>query len=747
VGKATAAVVVTPYTVTYDGNAQTATVTSITGVCGETGGTVGTVSVSGTTHTNANNGVPYNDTWTFTPTVNYNTITTGNTITDTINKATPTFSNLTGSQTVSCGTASISLAGQLSAGAGPTQVSPVGQMATIKINGVNTTSTGFTGKAGNFSATVDTSALPAGTYTITYHYGDDGANFNAAPDDASTKLTVNNCNVETTTSVTSSKNASTYGDNVMFTATVTATSGSNPPAGTVQFVIDGSNFGAPVGLGACSPSTTTTACAPVSTAGLHASGSPHSVHAIYTHTGNFTDSTGDLSPGQTVQPKTLTALIIGNPTRLYNCGMTATLTLSNFQLNDLVGTESFTVNQTAGTYDSKDVLAAMTVTASLAPGNFSPVGATQASDYNLPTTASGPGHITPADASISVTPYTSATTKYDCNYHMATGTATGCDGDLNALFNFSGTSHKDAGDYPTDSWTFNAGHTNPNYNSASSIIDDSIAKADVTFNVSGYSVTYNCLEHKATGTVHINAVAAHTDTVYYNDSTGNYNNSSTTVTDEIKKANAIINITSYNVTYDYNSHTATGTATGVCGGENLLSLGDTLDLTGTTHTLPGDYNDPWSFTDVTGNYNNASGTLDTLSLPHDIIHYGDCLSPWGPNGVIFQPINVDGSSVFKQGSTVPVKFTVCDASGAPISNAAAVFGPANTTLVMLSKVRGTINPVNETMDTIDVPTTAWRFSSGQWIFNLATKNLQAGYTYYFRINLLYGEIDFHFGVK
>ena len=55
IAKATATVVVTPYTcatTTYDGHPHTATVTSITGVNGESGATVGTVDVSKTTHTN-----------------------------------------------------------------------------------------------------------------------------------------------------------------------------------------------------------------------------------------------------------------------------------------------------------------------------------------------------------------------------------------------------------------------------------------------------------------------------------------------------------------------------------------------------------------------------------------------------------------------------------------------------------------------------------------------------------------------
>jgi hypothetical protein len=75
----------------------------------------------------------------------------------------------------------------------------------------------------------------------------------------------------------------------------------------------------------------------------------------------------------------------------------------------------------------------------------------------------------------------------------------------------------------------------------------------------------------------------------------------------VSKATATINVTSYNVIYDGNPHTATGTATGV-GGANLNA---DLNLTGTTHTAIGNYtSDSWTFTDATGNYNNASGTID-----------------------------------------------------------------------------------------------------------------------------------------
>jgi large repetitive protein len=231
---------VTPYTVTYDGSAHTAAVTSITGVCTETGNTVGTVDVSNTTHTNA--GTYSSDYWTFAGTTNYNSITVHQTITDKINMATPSFSGLTASQTISCGTLSISLAGKLSAGAGPTQVAPVGQMVTITVDGTGATSTAIAGNAGNFSATVDTHAVPAGTHTITYHYGGDSTNFNAAVDNTSTSLTVNDCIVNTTLTVAAASGE--CGGTVNLSATLTKTSDSSFVSGkTITFTLNNITVG------------------------------------------------------------------------------------------------------------------------------------------------------------------------------------------------------------------------------------------------------------------------------------------------------------------------------------------------------------------------------------------------------------------------------------------------------------------------------------------------------------------------
>ena len=74
----------------------------------------------------------------------------------------------------------------------------------------------------------------------------------------------------------------------------------------------------------------------------------------------------------------------------------------------------------------------------------------------------------------------------------------------------------------------------------------------------------------------------------------------------LSKADPIVTVTPYSVTYDGAAHTATGTAKGVLN-ENLSGL----LLTGTTHTAAGTYTaDPWTFTDSTGNYNNTAGSVN-----------------------------------------------------------------------------------------------------------------------------------------
>jgi len=130
------------------------------------------------------------------------------------------------------------------------------------------------------------------------------------------------------------------------------------------------------------------------------------------------------------------------------------------------------------------------------------------------------------------------------------------------------------------------------------------------------------------------------------------------------------------------------------------------------------------------------------------IGYGTCTGS-NPGGVILPPINSDGTSVYKRqgGSTIPVKFTVCDANGNPISDPSAVFAGTGGQLTMLSDVRGQVETINEVGGT-DIPDAAFRWAGGIWIFNMATNNLQSGHQYTFRINLKNGSgIQFVIGIK
>ena len=90
---------------------------------------------------------------------------------------------------------------------------------------------------------------------------------------------------------------------------------------------------------------------------------------------------------------------------------------------------------------------------------------------------------------------------------------------------------------------------------------------------------------------------------------------------------------------------------------------------------------------------------------------------------------------------------MCGASGASISNPAAVFVGTGGSLTMLSAVRGTVTIVNEDAAT-DIPDAAFRWdaSGQQWIFNMATNNLTSGNTYIFRINLAYAPASINFVV-
>lgn len=94
---------------------------------------------------------------------------------------------------------------------------------------------------------------------------------------------------------------------------------------------------------------------------------------------------------------------------------------------------------------------------------------------------------------------------------------------------------------------------------------------------------------------------------------------------------------------------------------------------------------------------------------------------------VLPPVNADGSSVFKLGSTVPVKFQLTGAS-AGITNLSA--------RLYLQRVgAGATGGVLEAISTSNATTgNLFRYDGGQYIFNLNTKTLSAG-MYQLRIDL------------
>ena len=142
---------------------------------------------------------------------------------------------------------------------------------------------------------------------------------------------------------------------------------------------------------------------------------------------------------------------------------------------------------------------------------------------------------------------------------------------------------------------------------------------------------------------------------------------------------------------------------------------------------------------------NGAGLESTKTLDYSVIYAtgGMCLG--SPSHTILQPINSDGSSTFKQKSTVPAKFRVCDANGASIGTSGVVTG-----FNPMKSVSGTPTDVIDEAVVSTTPDTAFRWSSDdqQWIFNMNTKNSTANKTYYYRIFLNDGTlIDFSFGLK
>lgn len=89
----------------------------------------------------------------------------------------------------------------------------------------------------------------------------------------------------------------------------------------------------------------------------------------------------------------LTAVISGNPTRVYDATFGAVLTAGDFTLNGFVTGEGASVTQTVGTYGSANAGVGIGVTTTLAAGSFAANSGTSLANYVLPVAAAGLGTI------------------------------------------------------------------------------------------------------------------------------------------------------------------------------------------------------------------------------------------------------------------------------------------------------------------------------------------------------------------
>lgn len=216
----------------------------------------------------------------------------------------------------------------------------------------------------------------AGSYSASASFTSANPNYSSASSTASAMLTINAATPTVTVNFAASSipfDGNAHSANAKVTGINGTVLSSSDGTVAINYIKNGNAFGG----------------APKDAAGYSASASFTSANPDYTNASSTVPATLTISAAQ------LSATIVGYPTKPYDGNTTATLAPANFSLSGLMGSDSFTVTKTSGTFNSKDVVTATTVTATLAATDFSPNGATIASNYVLPTGASGTAGITP----------------------------------------------------------------------------------------------------------------------------------------------------------------------------------------------------------------------------------------------------------------------------------------------------------------------------------------------------------------
>ncbi|MGW3269588.1 beta strand repeat-containing protein, partial [Streptomyces sp. NPDC001056] len=242
------------------------------------------------------------------------------------------------------------------------------------------------------TATLTTSTLVAGAHTVTAAYSGD-ADFEASTGSAIQNVTQS----ATTTTVTSSPNPSTYGEQVTFDAVVASVApGTGIPTGTVTFT-SSAGWTRTVALDGTGHATFTTS--------VPLPAGSETVTAVYSGDANFTSSTGTLTQDVGLADTTTTVTSSPNPTRF---GQPVTISATVAPVVPGVGVPTGTVTFSTSSGQSLTVPLDASGTATFTTSTPFPVGtetitATYSGDANFnPSTGSTTQAVNPADTTTTV---------------------------------------------------------------------------------------------------------------------------------------------------------------------------------------------------------------------------------------------------------------------------------------------------------------------------------------------------------
>ncbi|MFE3867087.1 MBG domain-containing protein [Flavobacterium sp. LS2P90] len=364
-----------------------------------------------------------------------------------VSKATPAFSNLTASQSISYGTSLITLSGKITAGT----LIPTGSVS-VTVDGTGQTGT-INSSDGTFSLIVNTSSITASAtpYSINYNYTAT-VNFSAKLDN-STSLTVNKASA----TITLGSLSQTYDGTAKAATATTSPTGLNTV--NISYSQSGSAVISPTNAGnydVTGTLTNTNYTASTATGTLIINKATPSFSAItasqsITYATSAITLSGKISAGSSIPTGSIIISING---------VSSSVAIKQTGGSNVVGTFNLIFNTSL-------------INASAIPYIIK-YEYNGDNNFGLIQDISTAVTVNKAAAVITVNPYS---VTYDSLAHTSTFTAVGVETipvDLTGLITVTGTMHTNAATYNGDAWSF-AGNTN--YAATSGTVNNAIGKA------------------------------------------------------------------------------------------------------------------------------------------------------------------------------------------------------------------------------------------------------------------------------